>query len=422
MNLWRRMVTCAIVGVFVPGVAAAQDGGWTGTIKSLHSVLEQLYTELIPKCSALIGVSRGIAGFAAIWYIGTRVWRHIANAESIDLMPLFRPFILGFAILIFPQTIALINGILKPVETVTGTLVENTDKAVAVLLKQKEEAIKSTDIYQMYLGNDGAGDYDKWYKHTHPEDPNRENEDWLDRIGNGVSFELAKMGYSFRSQVKEVIAEVLQLLFAAVSLCINTLRTFNLIILALLGPLVFGLSVFDGFQHTLKHWIARYINVFLWLPVANIFAFVIGTIQENMLKIDLAQIGQQGDTFFSRTDAGYMIFLIIGIIGYTTVPSIANYIMYVGGGDALTGKTRHYAGVAGSMAGSVGAFAGGMAGSAAIQGFQRARRGMSNLAYAGEDFGKGLTDDKTNPNSGWSKAGRAFGQASSYLSKKLKGN
>lgn len=74
------------------------------------------------------------------------------------------------------------------------------------------------------------------------------------------------------------------------------MRTFNLIILAILGPLVFGLSVVDGFGHTLKHWLARYINVFLWLPVANIFGAVIGKIQENMLVIDLQQVNSNGDT------------------------------------------------------------------------------------------------------------------------------
>ena len=39
-------------------------------------------------------------------------------------------------------------------------------------------------------------------------------------------------------------------LFEAAALCINTIRTFYLIVLAILGPLVFGIAVFDGFQHT----------------------------------------------------------------------------------------------------------------------------------------------------------------------------
>lgn len=38
--------------------------------------------------------------------------------------------------------------------------------------------------------------------------------------------------------------------------------TFYMIVLAILGPLVFGIAVFDGFQHTLTVWIARYLNIF----------------------------------------------------------------------------------------------------------------------------------------------------------------
>jgi conjugative transposon TraJ protein len=118
-------------------------------------------------------------------------------------------------------------------------------------------------------------------------------------------------------------------------LCINTIRTFYLIVLAILGPLVFGLAVFDGFQHTLTVWLARYINTFLWLPVANLFGAIIGKIQVNMLQIDLGQISKNGDTFFSSTDAGYLVFMLIGVVGYFTVPSVANYVVHAGGGNSL---------------------------------------------------------------------------------------
>ncbi|MFT3749146.1 MAG: conjugative transposon protein TraJ [Agriterribacter sp.] len=331
-------VFAVTVAMLLPMISHAQDGGLAGDIKSLHSVLDQLYDEMIPLCSQLIGVGRGIAGFAAMWYIAARVWRHLSHAEPIDFYPLFRPFVIGFAILIFPSVIGMISGVMKPTVSGTASMVTNTDAAVAALLKQKEEAVKQTDIWQMYIGETGSGDQDKWYKYTHPsEDPG--DEGWLEGIGNDIKFAMAKASYNFRNSIKEWMSEVLQVLFAAASLCINTIRTFNLIILAVLGPLVFGLSVFDGFHHTLRHWLARYINVFLWLPVANIFGAVIGKIQENMLKIDLQQIGQTGDTFFSRADMGYLVFLIIGIVGYFTVPSIAGHIMWVGGGDALTGKT-----------------------------------------------------------------------------------
>jgi conjugative transposon TraJ protein len=137
------------------------------------------------------------------------------------------------------------------------------------------------------------------------------------------------------------MSEVLKVLFEAAALCINTIRTFYMIVLAILGPLVFGIAVFDGFQHTLTVWIARYLNIFLWLPVANIFGGIMGKIQENMLKEDLSQIASNGDTFFSTTDTGYLIFMVIGIVGYFTVPSVANYIIHAGGGNTLLYKVTN---------------------------------------------------------------------------------
>lgn len=136
------------------------------------------------------------------------------------------------------------------------------------------------------------------------------------------------------------MSEVLQVLFAAAALCINTIRTFYLIVLAILGPLVFGFAVFDGFQHTLTVWIARYVNIFMWLPVANIFGSILGQIQQNMLKIDISQIGEQGDTFFSSSDSAYLVFMVIGIVGYFTVPNVANYIVHAGGGNAMLQKVN----------------------------------------------------------------------------------
>ncbi|WP_305070322.1 conjugative transposon protein TraJ [Flavobacterium sp. JAS] len=331
----------------MPFLGQAQGIG--GEIGSLHSVLEQLYDEMMPLCTNLIGVGQGIAGFATIWYIASRVWRHIANAEPIDFYPLFRPFVIGFCVMIFPSVLYLINGVMKPTVTATGAMVEGSNKAIEVLLKEKEKAVKESDPWKMYVGVLGTGDRDKWYKYTHSDsDPGKEG--MLEEIGNDVKFAMEKASYSFRNSVKEWVSEVLRILFEASSLCIDTLRTFQLVVLSILGPLVFGIAVFDGFQHTLTVWLARYINIYLWLPVANIFGSIIGKIQEQMLKLDISQINTSGDTFFSRTDMGYLIFMIIGIVGYFTVPSVANYIVHAGGGGALGQKVTS---IFGSSASSV---------------------------------------------------------------------
>jgi conjugative transposon TraJ protein len=328
----------AVTGIAFPLFSKAD--GLATDIQGLQGTLNGVYNDMLPMCSQLIGVGRAIAGFGALFYIGSRVWRQIASAEPIDFYPLMRPFALGLAILLFPTVIAIINGIMSPTVSATGGMVQNSDAAIATLLKAKEAAVEKTDTWQMYVGADGDGDRDKWYKYTHPEDKDGSGEGMLASVGNDMKFAMSKASYNFRNSIKEWMSEVLQVLYESAALCINTIRTFYLIILAILGPIVFGLAVFDGFQHTLTVWLAKYINVFLWLPVANIFGAIIGKVQENMLKLDITQVQSAGDTFFSSTDTAYLIFLIIGIIGYFTVPSVANYIVNAGGGNGLLQKVN----------------------------------------------------------------------------------
>lgn len=338
MNKFLKAAFFAVIAILLPAFSFAQ--GLAGEMKSMHAVLDQVYAEMIPLCSKLIGVGRGLAGFAALIYIASRVWKNIAQAEAVDFYPLLRPFALGLAILLFPAVIGLMNGVLQPTVSATSAMVQNSDRAIAVLLKQKENAIKKTDQYQMYVGTDGTGDSDKYYKYLHPDDPNRQDEGMLDRLSHGIDFAMAKASYNFRNSIKQWMSEVLQVVYAAASLCINTIRTFYLIILAILGPLVFAFAVFDGFEHTLTVWIARYVNIFLWLPIANIFGSIIGKVQENMLRYDISQVNQQGDTFFSSTDTAYLCYLIIGIIGYFSVPTVANYIVHAGGGNSIVSKVN----------------------------------------------------------------------------------
>src|SRR3954471_24848396 len=102
-----KTITIFLSAIFLPGALSAQS--FTGEIHSLQSVLDQLYYEMLPLCSKLVAVGRGLAGFAALWYISSRVWRHLSNAEPIDFYPLLRPFALGLCVMMFPYVLAVIN-------------------------------------------------------------------------------------------------------------------------------------------------------------------------------------------------------------------------------------------------------------------------------------------------------------------------
>lgn len=367
----------AVTGILFPLFSQAE--GLATDIQGLQGTLNGVYNDMLPMCGQLIGVGQAIAGFGALWYIAARVYRQIASAEAIDFYPLLRPFALGLCILLFPTVIAVINGVMSPTVSATGGMVQNSDAAIAKLLQAKDEAVKKTASWQMYVGESGSGDEDRWYKYTHPEDTDGSgNSGIIDGLDNGMKFRMDKMSYNFRNSIKQWMSEILQVCYEAAALCINTIRTFYLIVLAILGPIVLGLSVFDGFQHTLTTWLAKYINVFLWLPVGNIFGAIIGKVQENMLKLDISQVQNAGDTFFSATDTAYLIFLIIGIIGYFTVPSVANYIVHAGGGNGLLQKVNTMVSHASNTTMQAGSATGG-----------RMQQGAANIASAPGNFMEG---------------------------------
>ena len=127
-------IACVAAGVGLPLSGMAQTAGVSPGLGGLQGVLDQVYKDMLPQSSQLIGIGQGIGGFAALWYISVRVWRSIAAAAPVDIFPLLRPFVLGFAISVFyPSVIGLLNGVLAPTVTGTSQMLGNANAAIATL-------------------------------------------------------------------------------------------------------------------------------------------------------------------------------------------------------------------------------------------------------------------------------------------------
>ena len=339
-----RLVKCLVLGLgtgvflLLPSLGFAQS--FSESMIDFQKTLDEVGESLGPGTAQLRRAAQAIAGMGAVFYIGNRVWKQIAAAESIDFYPLFRPFVLTILILNFSWVIGFIEALMNPVLIATYSMQEDSNTAIERLIAAKQGALENGKFYEMYVGEAGQGDRELWYEYSNPE---AGEEGWMESVGNGIQFALEKASFHMQMNIKSWISEVLQVLYMSAALAINTIRVFYLVILSIMGPISFGLAVFDGFQHTLTQWVARFINVFLWLPVANIFGVV--------LKVDLAQIENTGKTFFSSTDTAYLIFMVIAILGYMTVPSVSNYIIYAGGKDSLLHKSSNVISGGAGMAG-----------------------------------------------------------------------
>lgn len=314
---------------------------------NLHTVLASLYEKMMPLCEDMLSVAKGIAGLGALFYVCVRVWQSLARAEPIDVYPLLRPFALGICILLFPTLVlGTMNSVLGLIVQGTHKMLDGQTLDMQQYREQKEKLeyeIKMSNPETAYLVND------------------EEFERQIDELGWSPSgmWTKAKMHmewlvYEGEKGIRNAFRNLLELLFSAASLLIDTIRTFFLIVLSILGPIAFAISVWDGFQSTLTQWFMRYISVYLWLPVSDLFSCMLAKIQVLMLQKDILELKNNPNYSLDASDGVYLIFMIIGIFGYFTIPTVAGWIVQAGGAGNYSRNLNRAATKAGGFAAGVG--------------------------------------------------------------------
>ena len=325
---------------------------------NLHQILRSLYEQMMPLCGDMAGVAKGIAGLGALFYVAYRVWQSLARAEPIDVFPMLRPFAIGLCIMFFPTVVlGTINSIMSPVVQGTAKMLEAETLDMNRYREQKDKL-----EYEAMMRNPETA-----YLVS-----NEEFDKQLEELGWSPGDMVTMAGmyiergmYNMKKGIRDFFREILELMFQAAALVIDTIRTFFLVVLAILGPIAFAISVWDGFQSTLTQWICRYIQVDLWLPVSDMFSTILAKIQVLMLQSDIERMQADPNFSLDSSDGVYIVFMIIGIIGYFTIPTVAGWIIQAGGMGSYGRNVNQTAGRAGSMAGSVaGATAGNMVGRA----------------------------------------------------------
>ena len=323
---------------------------------NLHQILRSLYEQMMPLCGDMAGVAKGIAGLGALFYVAYRVWQSLARAEPIDVFPMLRPFAIGLCIMFFPTVVlGTLSGVLSPIVQGTAKMLETETLDMNEYREQKDkleyEAMKRNPETAYLVSNE---EFDKQLEEL----------GWSpDDLVTMAGMYIERSMYQMKKGVRDFFRELLELLFQAAALVIDTLRTFFLVVLSILGPIAFAISVWNGFQSTLTQWICRYVQVYLWLPVSDMFSTILAKIQVLMLQSDIERMQADPNFSLDSSDGVYIVFMIIGIIGYFTIPTVSGWIIQAGGMGNYGRNVNQTAGKAGGFAGSVaGATAGNVAG------------------------------------------------------------
>lgn len=186
---------------------------------NLHQILRSLYEQMMPLCGDMAGVAKGIAGLGALFYVAYRVWQSLARAEPIDVFPMLRPFAIGLCIMFFPTVVlGTINSIMSPVVQGTAKMLEAETLDMNQYREQKDKL-----EYEAMMRNPETA-----YLVS-----NEEFDKQLEELGWSPGDMVTMAGmyiergmYNMKKGIRDFFREILELMFQAAALVIDTIRTF----------------------------------------------------------------------------------------------------------------------------------------------------------------------------------------------------
>ncbi len=309
------------------------------TTRDFFTFTDFLVSSGISHANILINMARAIGGIAAFFYISKRIYEQLIADNPVYILPLLRPFALLLVITFWGPFVNLLMVPTKGLTNLSEAVYADKKHIVKEKLDEKQQAILETDLPIFY------------------ENEEKESQLWDKGINLLLTTYNIVTGRAIQNQINfyimDAIRQLFETIFEVLVYLIAFLRTVFCVLLVIFGPLVFTLSIFDGFQDNYLQWIARFINVNLYLPIALLILSLVQEILIYVLDMEIAQIQAlpiyQPQLFYVSN----LIVPICGIIGMALVPKIASWIVQASGTNSGSGRLIRTAAVMAATRGAM---------------------------------------------------------------------
>lgn len=320
------------------GLSEELGSSFSNITSSASDMLNQAYEDVGTVSSFAIA----ICGFAALIYISSKVWKSWVKGESMDIYGMLRPFCIGLIIINFSYVPQIIETFVSPLSALTYDLKDlNKEEIIST---QAEVEKKRTRVLE--------------------EGEQQGIVSYMLSIAKAFTSDTI---FSLNEIITVALYSILQVLAGIVKMIFIIFALLTKVVLIILGPFVFALSVFPGFGDIVKTWLCRYINVCLYVPIMNIISYVNGSVIINVyykpwLKAaDTALSGGAADTATALMNCTNNFFyvgilcLAASILMFCMTPKIADWLIDGHGSGLIGDSVSHIAIAAGT---SVAAYAG----------------------------------------------------------------
>jgi conjugative transposon TraJ protein len=288
------------------------------------SFTDVLVSSGVSHARILVDMARAIGGIAAFFYISKRIYEQLIADNPISILPLLRPFALVLVITFWGPFVNLILVPTKGLTKLSEAVYADKKQIVKQRLDEKHDAILAADLPVFF------------------ENEEKEAALWDKGINLLLTSYNIITGRAIQNQINfyimDAIRQVLESLFEVLVYLIAFLRTLFCVLLVIFGPLVFAISIFDGFQDNYLQWIARFVNVNLYLPIALLILSLVQEILIYVLELEIAQIQSMLVYLPQQFYVSNLVVPICGIIGMAMVPKIASWIVQASGTNTGGGR------------------------------------------------------------------------------------
>ena len=279
---------------------------WT----TMETVRDTVLSGKIAALATIAGILAAILAAASL----LKLSKDYIQGQPLDLWDICRPIVLLTMVCLFNDLV------LGPVDSMVNVFTRDISEAVDISTKeyvtQWGENIGKMHLYSnANMINDAAKELQEA----------AENSSWFGRFFASIWIALKKMvmfrfnliSLGFGALVGGILFLIVKiLLFVQQILCYT-----YLMVNSLLGPFVMALAILPGFETGLKNWIARYIQIAMWIPIGYFILYI--NLQVGNAFCTLAASGEVG----LAMDWFMIALQIVSLISVASVPKMAAWVI-----------------------------------------------------------------------------------------------
>ena len=230
-------------------------------ITELYLIKSLMLKEVFPDFfGAAIGIG-GITGGIAIVISSYSTFFD----KGFDISLAFRPFCILVILSVFP------NLVISPLDAISQSLYKWMDKTCEQSSSEREQL---SHRLKNKIDQEDILDYDM------------DNTDiaMIDGLYESSEESRTELPSRFQRWIMDAMVHLVEILSYVAQMFVSFLSVIYMIILSITGPLTFVLAIVPMFMSSIGSWLARYIQIMLWIPISHLIVIIMNYFHIIILK------------------------------------------------------------------------------------------------------------------------------------------